>query len=365
MNGLIDFLVHYGIAVLFMLGVLIFIHEIGHLLTARLLGVSVGEFSIGFGKRIFGFKKNNIEYSVRVIPFGGYVKLTGGEIRTDSTPKPDEFLGKPLWVKILILISGSFMNVALAFFIFSCLALWTGVPDTRPIIGEAVKDKPAFLSGIKPADRITRINGKQIKTWQDMTTTVRNSQGRQMTLEVLRNDKMFIVQVTPVLEKIKDMFGREQEMFLIGVAPQIQHFNVIGSIREGFRQVGFWSTMMFEGLHRIITGEVRYWEAVGGPLLIADITARAARAGLFPFFFIMAIISLNLGIINMFPILGVTDGGHTIMYLFEGIIRRPLSQGAYGIITKFGLAFIIFLLLLITAADVWRFWGQRIFDIIK
>ncbi len=345
-----------------MLGILIFIHELGHFWTARLLKVKVDEFSIGFGKRLFVYKKNNIEYSIRLIPYGGFVKLAGGETRTQSVPNYNEFLAKPLWVKILILVAGSSMNVVLAIFLFSNIAFYTGVPDTRPIVGEAIEGKPASISGIKQKDIIVQIDEKNIKSWNDMTSVIRNSKGEELNLKIARDGRDIFLQVTPVLDKVPDMFGKEQEIFFIGIAPQIQHFNLLGSLKEGTRQAYFWSTLTLKGLFRIITGEDKVFKAIGGPLMIAEVTARASRAGFAAFFFIMAIISIALAVINMFPIPGITDGGHTIVYLFEKAINRPLSPRAYEIVTRIGFAFIIFLMFIATAADVWRFWGQRLFE---
>ncbi len=313
---------------LLVLSGLIFFHELGHYLMARTVGVSVEVFSIGFGKKLFSFYKFNTQWSISAIPLGGYVKMKGQD---DSDPSKksydaDSYTTKTPLQKILILLAGPGANFILAFILYFFIAL--GSPNVlSPVIGSVVKDSPAFVAGLESNDTITAINGTAIESWKDMAKLISASQGT-LALTIQRNGYLEQKVLTPKLQMATNMFGEKTQRKMIGISSAGVTHPLELSFGETFsyarEQTVFASTMIFTGLKKLIVGEVPAKD-LGGVISIVKLTSDATAAGWMSVLFFAALISVNLGVLNLLPIPAL-DGGHIMFNLYELIFRREASE---------------------------------------
>jgi len=313
---------------LLVLSGLIFFHELGHYLMARAQGVYVEVFSIGFGKKLFSFHKFNTQWSISAIPLGGYVKMKGQD---DSDPSKksydaDSYNTKTPIQKILILLAGPVANFVIAFVLYFFIAL--GSPNVlSPVIGTVLKDSPAFVAGLETNDTIVSINETSIESWKDMAKAISTSQG---TLHLTIRHEGYLEQkvLTPKLQIAKNMFGDDVERKMIGISSAgVTHPLELG-LSETFtyatEQTIFASTMIFTSVKKLIFGEVPAKD-LGGVISIVKLTSDATAAGWMSVLFFAALISVNLGVLNLLPIPAL-DGGHIMFNLYELIFRREASE---------------------------------------
>ena len=313
---------------LLVLSGLIFFHELGHYVAARLVGVYVEVFSIGFGKRLFTFRKFNTEWSISAIPLGGYVKMKGQD-DTDPTKKSydaDSYNSKTPTQKIFILLAGPAANFILAFVLYFFIAL--GSPSIlSPVIGDVLKDSPAFIAGLESNDTISSINGEQVSTWKDMAEIIAASSG-SLNLQIIRNGFIEQKTLTPTLKEATNMFGESAQRKMIGISSAgVTHkleLDVASTFSYATEQTVFASTMIFTGLKKLIVGEVPAKD-LGGVISIVKLTSDATAAGWMSVLFFAALISVNLGVLNLLPIPAL-DGGHVMFNLYELIFRREASE---------------------------------------
>ncbi|MCK9491711.1 MAG: RIP metalloprotease RseP [Sulfurimonas sp.] len=314
---------------LLVLSALIFFHELGHYGAARLMGVSVEVFSIGFGKRMLTFKKWQTEWSISAIPLGGYVRMKGQD---DSDPSKksydaDSYNVKTPTQKIFILVAGPLANFVLAFFLYFFIAL--GGPNIlSPVIGEVVKDSPAQVAGLKTNDTIKSIDGVEITTWKEMAGIIEKSQG-SLNVEILRDGFIEFKTLIPSIKESTNMFNEVVQKKMIGIASAGVSHKLELSAKETLsyatEQTIFASTLIFTGLKKLIVGEVPAKE-LGGVISIVKLTSDATDAGWMSVLFFAALISVNLGVLNLLPIPAL-DGGHIMFNLYELIFRREASEG--------------------------------------
>lgn len=315
---------------LLVLSGLIFFHELGHYIAARLMGVYVEVFSIGFGKKLYSFKMYETEWSISAIPLGGYVKMKGQD---DSDPSKksyddDSYNTKTPTQKIFILLAGPAFNFILAYFLYFAIAL--GSPQIlSPVIGKVLKDSPAFVAGLETNDTINSINGNAIATWKEMAEAIEYSKG-SLNLEIERKGFLEYKVLTPKLSKSQNLFGETIQKKMIGIgAAGISHPLEL-SFSETFsyasEQTIFASTMIFTGVKKLIFGEVPAKE-LGGVISIVKLTSDATETGWMSVLFFAALISVNLGVLNLLPIPAL-DGGHIMFNLYEMIFRREASNQA-------------------------------------
>ncbi|MFA5232949.1 MAG: RIP metalloprotease RseP [Sulfurimonas sp.] len=312
---------------LIVISALIFFHELGHYFAARAMGVYVEVFSIGFGRKVASFKRWGTEWKLAIIPLGGYVKMKGQD-DSDPTKKSysDSYNVKTPLQKIFILLAGPLANFVLAFVLYFVIAL--GGPNIlSPVIGSVVKDSPAFVAGLEANDTIRSINGSPITTWNEMAEVIETSEG-SLNIEVERAGYIHFITVTPKFAQSINMFNEQIERKIIGIGSAgVSHkldLSVGETLSYATEQTVFASTLIFTGLKKLIVGEVPANE-LGGIISIVKLTSDATDAGWMSVLFFAALISVNLGVLNLLPIPAL-DGGHIMFNLYELIFRREVNE---------------------------------------
>jgi len=315
------------IIAILVLSFLIFFHELGHFIIARLVGVKVEVFSIGFGKKLICKKYGDTNYCLSAIPLGGYVQMKGQD-DTDPTQKsndPDSYTTKTPFQRILILLGGPFFNILLAFLIYLGIAM-TGWKKLAPEVG-AVLPNSAAVNIIKKGDIITKINNYPIKTWDDIKTAVDNSTP-PLHLTIKRKNKFLNVIINPKIMQTKDVFGENIKRKLIGISPSGKiitiHYPLIDSFKIAFDETIEKSKLIFTGFMKMVTGAIGL-DNVSGPVTIVKVTSDATHYGVVAVLLLTALISVNLGILNLLPIPAL-DGGHIMFNLYELITRKELNE---------------------------------------
>jgi regulator of sigma E protease len=439
-----------------LLGVLIFVHEAGHFLLAKLLGVKVLKFSLGFGPKILGRKFGETEYQLSAVPLGGYVKMLGEEPgeELEESEKNRAYNYQPVWKRFLIVFSGPFFNLLFAAFIF-VLVFLAGVPVPLPDIGKMQENSPAAAAGLMTGDRVLQINGKKVDSWQDIYGTLADNPGKALLFGVKRNDRVVEVTVRPEKKAEKNIFGEEKEGWYIGIEPLV--FPVVGEVMKGSRagEAGLlkgdrileiegtalktWQDMTAlihaspekplrfkiqrdgrvmdltitpkketyktpDGEEKAIgligikpagndfikryglpeaasLGLKRTWDisvltvlsmvkliqrvipsnTIGGPIMIFQMAGEQASQGALNFFTFMAVISINLGVLNLLPI-PILDGGHILFLGIEAVRRRPLSENVIMIAQRVGLVLLLSLMAFAFYNDIVRLFTGQMFQ---
>ena len=350
-------------ATVIVLGVLIFVHELGHFLTAKAFGVGVEVFSLGFGPKLFSRKYGYTEYRISWLPLGGYVKMTG-ESPTEEIATADvqrSFSHKNVWKRIAIVFAGPFSNLLFTVFVFFFMFLIVGIPHQTAHIGTVQEDTPAARAGLKAGDLIVSVNGQKIKEWDELSSSIKEGKGTPVDLGVEREDKIFDVKVTPEIKAIKNIWGDEIEVPLIGIGMSAKTFiERVGPLRAawaGIDQTYELMRIMWLSIVKVIERKVSV-KTVGGPIFIAQMAGQQAREGVVNLLFFMALISANLAIINLFPI-PVLDGGHLFFFFMEVILRRPVNLRTREIAQQVGLFILVALIIFIIYNDIARISAQQ------
>lgn len=339
------------------LSVLVLVHEFGHFIVAKRLGIRVEKFSFGFGPKLFSVKKGDTEYMVSLIPLGGYVKMAGDEPGEELTGQRWEFLSQPILERFKIIFAGPLLNYVLAFLIFSVIFMF-GSPTLTTEVGTLLKDYPAEKQGIKTGDKILTIDERKVKFWEDMTEIIHKHVEGPMKLTIERGNKTFDMEIKPVVRETKDIFGKKVKIALIGIAPSQKiekvKYGVIESFYMGFKKLAQLTYITYKAIFSILLGRMSLKESMTGPIGIFVITGTVAKLGLIYIFHFMGILSASLAIFNLLP-LPVLDGGHIIFLALEKLRGRPLSVRTQGIIANIGITFLIILTLFIFYSDIMKF----------
>ncbi len=436
------------LSAIILLGILIFVHELGHFLFAKLLNVKVLKFSLGFGPRLLGKKFGETEYLLSAVPLGGYVKMLGEEVGDEITDeeKARAFNFQSVWKRMLIVFSGPVFNILSASLIFVFIFL-AGVPVSYPDIGKVNENSPAARAGLMTGDRVLEINGKKILSWDEIEAFVDDEPGKSLLFRVQRKEEIVERSVIPERKSERNIFGEKKEVWDIGITPLL--FPVVGEvmkgsraekagIKKGDRIIGIagavpetWQDMTkvihenpekslrfvikrngqiielaitperstvqtIEGEEKAVgligikplandfikrygpagalsLGVKKTWdicvltvvsiiklieriipaETIGGPILIVQMAGEQAAHGLLSFFTFLAIISINLGVLNLLPI-PILDGGHILFFTIEAIRRKPLSEKTMMIAQRAGLAIIVSLMIFAFYNDIMR-----------
>lgn len=342
------------------LGILVFVHELGHFLLAKRLGVGVLTFALGFGSKLVGKRIGETEYKICAIPLGGYVKLIGEnpEEEVKEEDRSRSFSFQPIWKRALIISAGPFFNFFLAAVLFCLVNLFLGIPSSPlPKIGEVSAGFPAEEAGLRKGDLVLSIDGEEVSKWEDLSRIIRGSKGKELYLKVRRENEVLEIRITPKPTTQKTIFGEEIETYLIGITPAeevvLTKVNPFIAIGTGFVQTWNGIRLTILGIVKLIQRVIPAKE-IGSPIMIAKLAGEQARKGVVSLALFTAIISINLGIINLFPI-PILDGGHFLFLTLEAILRRPVSIKKMEIAQQIGLVFIILLMLFAIRNDVMRY----------
>ncbi|MBI3306433.1 MAG: RIP metalloprotease RseP [Candidatus Omnitrophica bacterium] len=347
------------IPTLFVLGILIVIHEYGHFLACRMCKVKVEKFSIGFGPEMLRWVKNGTTYVISLFPLGGFVKPAGESVsEVGSTgPKPGDYLAAPLFSRIFIVIAGVLMNYMLAFVLFAAVFM-IGKPVPGTTIGDFMQDFPGISSGLAKGDRILEVNGHKVSDWMEMTHVFDESSETNFTLTVQRGSEQLPVTITPKLMEIKDIFGHPAHVKRLGITPDPKDYSIkrlgfFAAIEESLQTVVFLTVMTHKAIFYLFQGKLSL-KTISGPLGIISMAGVAAQMGVAHVLNLTANLSVSLAVINLFPIPAL-DGGHLLFLLIEGIRRRPVSLPVQERMTQVGFALLLMLMAFIIYNDIVNF----------
>jgi regulator of sigma E protease len=359
-----DILLNYVVPFLIVLTVLVFVHELGHYLIARRNGVRVEIFSVGFGPELFGFTdRSGTRWKFSAIPFGGYVKMFGD---AGAASQPSEavktmsaeerlvsFQHKGLGQRAAIVAAGPIANYLFAILLLLVLFATAGEPYTAPVIGGVEPGTAAAEAGLQEGDRVLEVDGSGIERFEDITRIVQLRPGQSMQIVLERNGTPVTVTATPRLSVQTDNFGNEHRIGLLGIKSGPREHRQHDPLSAGWRAVieTFRLTgSMLEAIGQMIVG-VRDTEEIGGPIAIAKMSGEVAQLGISQLLWFMAVLSINLGMINLFPV-PMLDGGHLLFYGIEAVRGRPLGERAQEWGFRIGLALVLTLMLFATWNDL-------------
>lgn len=357
----------YFVGFLLVLGPLVFVHEYGHYIVGRWCGVKADTFSIGFGRKILGWTdKRGTEWKIGWLPLGGYVQFAGDR---DAVSQPDAnwqalpaeershtFPAQAVWKRALIVAAGPVTNFLFAVLILAGFAAFVGTATTPAVVGAVQAGSAAEIAGLRPGDRILSIDGRQTDVFMDIPMTIAHRPGEEVSVRIRRGGAERVVQVTPRLVKDKDQFGKQYERAILGVAPGKVVFERVSLTQAPFvaiKQTGQIIRQTGEVLGQLLSGN-RSVKDLSGPLKIAQVSGEAASVGPEALIFLAAMISINLGFINLLP-LPMLDGGHLLFYAYEAIRRRPAPLQAQEWAFRFGFAAVVTLMLVVTFNDLGSF----------
>lgn len=339
------------------LSVLILVHEFGHFIVAKRLGVKVERFSFGFGPKLFSVKRGDTDYTVSAIFLGGYVKMAGDEPGEKRTNKKWEFLSRSVRDRFMIIFAGPLLNYILAFVVFSLIFMF-GSPTLTTQVGGFVKGYPAEASGLMIGDNVIAIDGKSVNFWEDMTELIHKHGEGKMTITFQRDGKVFDKDILPKTRAMKDIFGKETTISLIGITPSQKiekvRYALPQAVYMGCKKLISLTAITYKALWSVITGRLSVKESMTGPIGIFVITGEAAKMGFIYLLHLVAILSASLAIFNLLPF-PVLDGGHIIFLAIERLRGKPLSVKTQEFITNLGVSFLILLTVFIFYNDIMKF----------
>lgn len=362
-------LLHNTVSFIVVISILVFAHEFGHYIIAKWCGVKIEVFSIGFGRELWGMNdKSGTRWKISSIPLGGYVKMFGDASEASTTDADIEKLSEedrkktlyyqPLPKKAAIVVAGPVANFILTIVVctFMIVAIDGGLPSADPVAGEVVKGSAAEEAGLKPRDRILRIEGEKVDVFADISTIIRTNLGTPVTVELQRGDKTLSVIITPRTFKEKDILGNEVSRPVLGITTQnikIEDVGLPRAIWESTRITYNYCSTTLRVIGQIIEGKRSFSENIAGPIGIAKMSGQATTKGFATVLVLLANISANLGLINLFPIPPL-DGGHLFYYAIEAVSGRPLARKfrEYGF--RIGFAIIAMLMTYVIMNDIYK-----------
>jgi regulator of sigma E protease len=341
------------IGVIFTFGIVIILHELGHFILCKIVGIKVEEFSFGFGKSIFQINKNGTLYSIRIIPLGGYVKPKGEDIN-EYKGEEDEYFSKKWYQRIPVVLAGPFMNYVLSFFIFLGVIYFVGkpVPSSSTVIGDVAPGFPAHMAGLKEGDKIVSINSVKVNNWKDMTKLIYPQIEKKIEIEYERDRKIY---KTNLITKKDPSYNRG----VIGIIPKTDYekVKIVDAVRYSAYQLWYWTDMTIKTLARSIYHMEK--PDVAGPIGIINIVSKAVHSEFSDFLYLVGLISVAVGFFNILP-LPLLDGGHFILYLFEGILRKKITPTVIKYVNSTGIVILVSLLIFATYNDVTRIYNSKI-----
>jgi regulator of sigma E protease len=374
-NTLSHGLIGYIVPFLFVLTIVVFFHELGHFAVARWAGVKVLTFSLGFGPELFGFNdRHGTRWKVSAIPLGGYVKFFGDESEA-STPSADaiksmtdeerkvSFHGKKVGPRAAIVAAGPIANFLLAIVIFAALFTFFGKPNQSARVDSVQEKSAAAAAGFKSGDVVTAIDGSVIENFTDMQRIVSTKAGQALSFSVKRDDKIVTLNATPELREIKDTFGNVHKVGVLGITRATtpgdatnEKVNPATAVWLGVKETWFVAKSTILYLGDVFTRRASA-DQVGGPIRIAQISGQVATLGLSPLIHLAAVLSVSIGLLNLFPV-PLLDGGHLLFYAIEAVRGRPLSERSQEMGFRVGLALVLMLMVFATYNDILHLAGS-------
>jgi regulator of sigma E protease len=350
------------VAAIIGLGVLIVFHEFGHFLIAKLCRVGVLTFSVGFGPKLLVKKRGETEYALSAFPLGGYVKMVG-EDPDEEVSQADlqrSFGQKPLLQRMAIVAAGPGFNLLLAVLLLLVVFLFYGVPVVSTQIGSVEKGSPAEVAGIQRGDRITSVNQQPVDSWETLSGAIKESDGKPLHLQLRRGDDQLQVTVEPRKKEARNIFGERRDEWMIGIGSQVslEKGNAGLSIARAFGQTYEYAKLTLMALFKMVTGEVSP-RNLGGPILIAQMAGQQAQEGFASFLAFVAVLSINLGVLNLLPI-PVLDGGHLLFFIVEAVIGRPVSVRYRDMAQQVGIFLLLLLMVYAFYNDIARFFENQV-----
>lgn len=339
------------IASLIIFGLIIFVHEFGHYLFAKLSGIRVEEFALGMGPKVVSFQRGETLYSLRALPLGGFCKMSGETGNEEYSPTrsydPKRFDQKPILARMAVIVGGPLMNFILAALLLTLIFTVLGVPqDFTTSIGEVMAGDPADQAGLKSGDKILAINGNAVDKWSEMVALIQQSPEKELTLDIERDSTQFTVKVVPSLDP-------ESNTGKIGIVPgeaKWERIGILAGIREGLTKTYQITFLTIAGLIEMISGKTST-EGIAGPVGIIQIIGESARYGIVYLANLTAVISINLGLINLLPIPAL-DGSRLIFLLVEAVRGRPVTPSKENFVHLVGFVLLMVLMVLITYKDI-------------
>lgn len=334
------------IAFLVMFGLVVFIHEFGHFLVAKLFGIGVLEFALGLGPKLFSKEYGETRYRLNLVPLGGYVKIAGMDDEDSAREKNFNF--KPLWQRFLVIFSGPLMNLVLAIFLFFLVFLNMGIPsgDSLVELGQLQPNSPAILAGLQSGDQITVINEQEIKGLQQMIEIIQQNPNNELSFQVLRQGKSIEIIVIP---KPDPQTGLGKINAEIRGKPIFKKIGVFPALKHGFSWTFEVFGIIVSGLFQMLTGKAT--PDFSGPVGIAQLAGEAARSGFADLIWLTAVLSVNLGLFNLLPIPAL-DGGRLLFFIIELVRGKPVDSQKEQFIHYIGFVLIMLLFLLVTYKDI-------------
>lgn len=334
-------------AAIFVFGLLVLVHELGHFITAKLTGMRVDEFAIGFGPKIISFTRGETVYSLRAIPLGGFNDIAGMDPSNNEAGERG-YCEKPVLSRMIVILAGSAMNFVLPIVIFFGIFFFAGVstPNPEPILGTVIAGKAADQAGLKDGDRIISLDGREIASWSEFVDTVKDNEGTAIKVVAQRGGENIETIMTPV-------YDSQAKKAMVGVMSSVdtRYPGLFESVGLAFEKTAMIVAMMLEALAQIVLK--LSGSELAGPIGVAQMAGEVAQMGFVPLLNFAAFLSLNLGIVNLFPIPAL-DGGHFVTLCVEAVRGKPMSPKAMEYTQKVGIVLLILLMVLATKNDIVR-----------
>lgn len=348
----------YILSAVVVLGLLIFVHELGHFIFAKLFGVGVEKFSLGFGPKVVGKTIGETEYLISAFPLGGYVKMVGESPEAELSQEDQDrsFMAKHPLKRIVIVAAGPVFNLLFAALLF-IIVYMIGVPAATTRIGEVIPGKPAAAAGLQAQDLVRSVNGKPVTRWDEFSGLIADSKGEPLEIAVQRGDSLISFRIVPETKEGKNLFGEKIFYPVIGVQAAAEmvtdRYSPAKAVIKGCQQTWKVISLTYLSIVKLIERVVPL-DSVGGPIMIAKMAGEQASAGGVNFLAFMALLSINLGVLNLLPV-PILDGGHLFFYAWELIFRKPVSMRAREMAQQIGLVLLIGLMVLAFYNDIVRY----------
>jgi regulator of sigma E protease len=347
-----------ALATIVVLGVLVFVHELGHFLMAKLFGVRVDAFSLGFPPKLLHKKVGETDYRLSVIPLGGYVKLFGENPNDEVPPElePVSFSHHPLWHRFIIVMAGPIFNLLFAAVALSLVFTFSGIPYLTTIVGGVQEGSPAALAGLQKGDKILAVAGQAVNRWESLSQKIRAIGEHPVTLSVERDNRDFKVTLTPKSMETQDIFGGKVSAVIIGITSgekvSTESVGPVRAVEQGLVYTGRITWLTVESLYKLLARQVPL-KSIGGPILIAQVAGKQAEMGISYLIQFMAALSINLFLLNLLPI-PILDGGHLFFFTIEAIRGKPVAVQHREMAQGLGLMLLLALMILVFYHDILR-----------